>query len=141
MICVAAGFPSWRSVRRLVGGAWRECEHGFVNVFGAALAGGWIMRLWLLFGVLAGSFLSAATVPGDTAMTRFTRYGLEDGLSQTIIYDILQDRQGFLWIATQDGLDRFDGYDFRVFKNLSDDPNSLTANTVTDLQEDGSGHI
>jgi len=48
---------------------------------------------------------------------RFQRYGVDDGLSQTTIRDLYQDRQGFVWLGTQDGLNRFDGYEFRVYRN------------------------
>ena len=55
--------------------------------------------------------------------TRFEHLSLEDGLSQNAVLDLLQDRDGFLWVATQDGLNRYDGYGFTVFKNDPDDPN------------------
>ena len=51
-----------------------------------------------------------AAVPADATARRFRRLGLEDGLSHVAVYSILQDRQGFLWFATQGGLDRYDGY-------------------------------
>ena len=57
---------------------------------------------------------------------RFERLGLEDGLSQNAVLAMLQDRQGFLWFGTQDGLNRYDGYTFVVYKNDPDDANSLS---------------
>ena len=48
---------------------------------------------------------------------KFERISLEQGLSQNTIYGILQDRQGFMWFGTQDGLNKFDGYDFKVYKH------------------------
>jgi len=61
---------------------------------------------------------------------------IEDGLSQGMIFDILQARDGFLWFATKDGLNRYDGYNFTVFSNDPFDPYSLVDNTVTALFED-----
>lgn len=53
-----------------------------------------------------------------TKSIRFDHISLEQGLSQSVVLDILQDRQGFMWFATQDGLNRYDGYNFKVFKYI-----------------------
>lgn len=75
------------------------------------------------------------------AATRFEHLALEDGLSQNAVLDLLQDRQGFLWVATQDGLNRYDGYGFAVFKNDPENPSTLSFNSVLTLLEDRTGHI
>ncbi len=72
---------------------------------------------------------------------RFERLGLDDGLSQNAVLALLQDRHGFLWFGTQDGLNRYDGYDFVVYKNDPDDPNSLSLNSVLALHEDDDGTL
>jgi ligand-binding sensor domain-containing protein/signal transduction histidine kinase len=72
---------------------------------------------------------------------RFENLSIELGLSQSSIMDIIQDKRGFLWIATQDGLNRFDGYNFLVFKNEIDDSNSLSHNYIYSLAEDKEGNI
>src|SRR6187549_2550476 len=64
---------------------------------------------------------------------RFWHYGVEDGLSQSTARVLAQDRQGFLWIGTQDGLNRFDGQDFRVYRSDPSDPHALPDNYVTAL--------
>ncbi|HXK43323.1 MAG TPA: two-component regulator propeller domain-containing protein, partial [Anaerolineae bacterium] len=64
-----------------------------------------------------------------------------DGLSHNIVYTILQDRQGFLWFGTQDGLNRYDGYTFTVFRHRRSDPASLVNNTVNVLYEDRAGTL
>jgi ligand-binding sensor domain-containing protein/serine phosphatase RsbU (regulator of sigma subunit) len=72
---------------------------------------------------------------------RFERISVEQGLSQSGIHCILQDSKGFLWFGTWDGLNRYDGYDFRVFKNDPENPDSLSHNTVRTLCEDRRGRL
>lgn len=72
---------------------------------------------------------------------RFKRYSLEQGLSQGSVYAIEQDRRGFLWVGTQDGLNRFDGYRFRVFNHSPFDTTSLSHNRVTSLCADRRGNL
>lgn len=81
-----------------------------------------------------------ATIPLDRPL-RFERFSLEDGLSQNSVLALLQDRQGYLWIGTQDGLNRYDGYEFVHFKNDPEDPDSLSHNGVISLLEDTDGTI
>ena len=72
---------------------------------------------------------------------RFERLTLEDGLSQNTVFAVLQDHQGFLWVATQDGLDRYDGYNFTVFKNDPQNDNSLSLSSIISLFEDRKGML
>ncbi len=64
---------------------------------------------------------------------RFQHYGVDDGLSISTVLSAVQDADGFLWLGTYDGLNRFDGHDFVVFRNVLDDPGSLTDNNVQAL--------
>ncbi len=82
--------------------------------------------LCLMFG--AGMNLGAQEKP-----VRFEHLSTRDGLSQNMAMDILQDKQGFIWIATEDGLNRYDGYRFKVFKNIPGNPNSLKDNILFHL--------
>jgi len=72
---------------------------------------------------------------------RFEHITSEQGLSQDIVSCILQDKQGFMWFGTQDGLNRFDGYGFRTYKYNPDDPTSLPGNKVISIYEDYSGTL
>lgn len=72
---------------------------------------------------------------------RFEHLTGREGLSQGNVYDIMQDRRGFVWVATQNGLNRFDGYVFKVYKHDSKNPNSLLANQVRTVFEDRQGRI
>ena len=71
----------------------------------------------------------------------FQHLTIDDGLSQSVVSAIAQDPTGFLWFATQDGLNRFDGYEFRVFRRDPNDPTSLSNNFVTSLAVDGRGQL
>lgn len=66
----------------------------------------------------------------------FERYTVEQGLSQNLVMSITEDRHGFLWFGTKDGLNRFDGYSFRVFRNTINKANTLSANYITSLHVD-----
>jgi ligand-binding sensor domain-containing protein/signal transduction histidine kinase len=64
---------------------------------------------------------------------RFQRYTIHDGLSQSSVKSILQDETGFIWFATQDGLNRFDGKNFKIWKRKSDAHSSLSGNNISQL--------
>lgn len=65
----------------------------------------------------------------------------EDGLSQGMVFQILQSRDGFIWVATKDGLNRFDGYRFKVFSPDPFDPFAIAANEIRHILEDSRGRI
>ena len=71
----------------------------------------------------------------------FEHISLAQGLSQSSVYAITQDKYGFLWFATQDGLDRYDGYVFRVFRNDPADSTSISGNYILRLMVDTSGNV
>jgi len=72
---------------------------------------------------------------------RFNHLTIEDGLSQSAVTCIFQDKNGFMWFGTQDGLNRYDGYNFKVFKNDPEDPSTLSDNFIFSIYEDDSGTI
>jgi ligand-binding sensor domain-containing protein/signal transduction histidine kinase len=95
-----------------------------------------IGRHWLwLVGVLLGwhAVLPAAPAVATVDSVRFRNFGISSGLSQVTARALLQDDQGFMWIGTQDGLNRFDGYNFRVYQRDRRNPSSLSDNHVTAL--------
>jgi signal transduction histidine kinase/ligand-binding sensor domain-containing protein/CheY-like chemotaxis protein len=79
-------------------------------------------------------------IPIDRTV-RFQRLSLEQGLSQSVVTGIIQDRYGFLWVATQDGLNRYDGNKFLVFRHDIDDENSLSESYIQSLLEDQNGDL
>ena len=81
---------------------------------------------------------------GGDALVRdlkFTHLTTNDGLSQSYVTAILQDRRGFMWFATRDGLNRYDGNTFVVYKHNPNDPATLTSNFIQDLIEDDDGNL
>ncbi len=85
--------------------------------------------------------LAEPLLPPTPKNIRFERLGLEDGLSQSAILASLQDQQGYLWFGTQDGLNRYDGYSFTIFRHDAEDPHSLSASSVLSLAEDADGYL
>ena len=74
------------------------------------------------------------TVQAQTAdMLYFKHLTADDGLSHNSVYAIHQDRRGFLWFGTQDGLNRYDGYNFKVYKNEIGDSTSIDNNWITKI--------
>jgi signal transduction histidine kinase/ligand-binding sensor domain-containing protein/DNA-binding response OmpR family regulator len=72
----------------------------------------------------------------------FVSISVKQGLSQSTVFNILKDSRGFMWFGTRTGgLNKYNGYEFQVFKNEYDDPNSLANNEVISLFEDSDGRI
>jgi len=71
----------------------------------------------------------------------FKHYSVEDGLSQNTVMAILQDRKGFMWFGTWDGLNKFDGYQFTIFKSLPGDNSNISTNRIDLIHEDKFGFI
>ncbi len=71
----------------------------------------------------------------------FARISVQDGLSQSAVQAIAQDRFGYMWFGTQEGLNRFDGYGFSRFLHRPNDPNSLSHNWVYALLSDRDGYL
>ncbi|MEP6646177.1 MAG: two-component regulator propeller domain-containing protein [Saprospiraceae bacterium] len=62
-------------------------------------------------------------------------YGFRDGLDNILVYSMRQDSRGFLWLGTKEGLNRFDGFQFKKYFSEKDNPNSLSHNKVFDILE------
>lgn len=93
-----------------------------------------ILISWLFFSILsAQSLLSPGLV--------FHHLTKKNGLSSNKIVEVLQDYEGFFWIGTQDGLNRFDGTNIQTFRKDSKDSNSLSNNHCTDILLSRDGNI
>lgn len=93
-------------------------------------------RLFVAALLTAGAADSATAAQGF-----FARLAGEHGLSQETVNVLVQDARGFLWVGTQNGLNRYDGYEFRVFEPVPDDPSSLSDGFVTALLANPDGSL
>ena len=97
----------------------------------------------LLCGILVSlSALLPLPAAGQSAAPstlRFGHLGVEQGISHTTVWDVLQDRAGFLWIGTESSLQRYDGYELVDFRHDPKDPHSLSDSEVMVIYEDPAG--
>src|SRR5215467_15590576 len=102
-----------------------------------------VLSLGVLLAGCGGLFASdsAQGVQLPLKHLKFTHLTTNDGLSQGYVTAILQDRRGFMWFATRDGLNRYDGNTFVVYKNNPNDPGSLSSNFLQDVIEDDHGYL
>jgi len=99
-----------------------------------------IKNLWILLVLLLAISFQGAAEPSYI----FHHLTTDNGLSNSNVQAILRDSLGFLWIGTESGLDRYDGYGFKVYGRRPDLPNSpisLSNDNVNGLWEDGLGNI
>lgn len=90
---------------------------------------------------LIGLFLSAFVWMQAQDQPTLEYLTTKDGLSQGMIYDILKDRDGFMWFATKNGLNRYDGYEFLVFTHNPFDSLSISGDEIFRLFEDAEGRL
>jgi signal transduction histidine kinase/ligand-binding sensor domain-containing protein/CheY-like chemotaxis protein/AraC-like DNA-binding protein len=93
-----------------------------------------------LLGVVVW-FLFAGNLTAQNERISFRHYTSDQGLSQNRVDGILRDKRGFMWFATYNGLNRFDGYNFLVYKSNPSDTNSLSNNYIYSICEDKYGDL
>lgn len=86
-------------------------------------------------------FLLSFTFTFTQNEIQFDRIDSNDGMSNNSISNIYEDHSGFIWISTLDGVNRFDGYEFEIFRNSPIDVNSLSANWVLNTTQDSKGNF
>lgn len=91
--------------------------------------------------VLSLLFLLPALSSVRSQSLYFDRIDIKDGLSQNTVNEIIQDSRGFIWFATKDGLNRYDGSHFKVFRHLPYGRSGLGNNTIRCLVEDADNNI
>ena len=69
----------------------------------------------------------------------FERFTIDDGLSQNTVYKVFQDSRGYIWLGTQGGLDRFNGYEFKHYEHESSDSTSIVNGWIRAINEDADG--
>jgi len=85
--------------------------------------------LFFVFFLIAGNTFADTYPP-------ISHLGIENGLSNNIVRCVCQDHNGFMWFGTYDGLNRYDGYNFKIFRNKQKDSNSLVHNFIYAITED-----
>ncbi len=101
-----------------------------------------ILTASLLFFLLqTGHLLSQVATPASPADYIFKKLTVEDGLSNNIVSAVLEDHYGYIWIGTNRGLNRYDGYQIRSFIHDPNDSLSIADGSVTSLAADHSGNL
>src|SRR5688572_27149139 len=89
----------------------------------------------ILTGFLFGLSLHCSAGQNDSQLS-FTAITSMDGLSSNTVHAILKDRYGLLWFGTDDGLNKYDGTDFTIYRHDRSNPSSLASNDISSLHED-----
>ena len=91
--------------------------------------------------VILFTFLAFCCTKAESKNYYFRYYNNQHGLSHNTVYCSLQDRYGFMWFGTKDGLNRFDGHTFKSYRHDEEDKKSIRSNYITSLHEDPDGLI
>lgn len=108
----------------------------FVNQFKINIRS--VIEIIFLFIIIS---ILSSDLQAQESNLKFERISLEDGLSQATTLCTLQDNKGYIWIGTQDGLNRFDGYTFTIFRHNPEDSTSLSNNYIRSIFQDRKGII
>ncbi len=97
------------------------------------MCGGFILLIWLF------ATFFPLVLPAQVHNMVFDHLSLDEGLSQSSVLSISQDGRGFIWLATQEGLNRYDGYNFTIYKHISTTAGTLTDNWINVVFTDRQG--
>ena len=95
----------------------------------------------IIYVVILLGLMACVRVFAQQINIKFEHLSIEEGLSQSGVNCILQDSRGFLWFGTGDGLNKYDGYSFEIYKHDPDNAGNLSNNDVLALFEDRSGTL
>ncbi|WP_276373648.1 two-component regulator propeller domain-containing protein [Chryseolinea sp. H1M3-3] len=95
--------------------------------------------IYLVQGLLVLFVLSSPAFSQNNI--KFDNIGIREGLSHSHVKGILQDKDGIMWFSTHDGLNKYDGYKFTIYKNIPNDSTSLSHNNLWRIIEDRHGNI
>jgi signal transduction histidine kinase/ligand-binding sensor domain-containing protein/CheY-like chemotaxis protein len=95
----------------------------------------------ITFTLLLFAVFSIVTAAAQTARVQFRHLTTGQGLSQNNVNCILKDKQGFMWFGTVDGLNKYDGYKFTVYRNDPEHPESISNNYIHTMVEDRKGRL
>lgn len=100
------------------------------------------ISIWVFLIVFI--FFTPIIVKAEEEDINFKRINIEDGLSQASVESIFQDNYGYMWFGTEDGLNRYDGHNFDVFKyegSKKNNINGIISNIVSDVLQDKDGDL
>lgn len=98
-------------------------------------------RSYLSLLLLCIILIPASVIEARGEMIKFEHISIKEGLSQSSVFCIMQDRAGLLWFGTENGLNRYDGYTFDTYFHDPTDPSSISDNTIYSILEDHDGII
>lgn len=96
-----------------------------------------MLPIRLIFYTLICISVAVSGQSQNTSALKFQNLGTNEGLSRALVRQIVRDQYGWIWVATENGLNRFDGYRFEVFRYQKDNPGSLPDNNVYCLADGG----
>jgi signal transduction histidine kinase/ligand-binding sensor domain-containing protein/CheY-like chemotaxis protein/methylphosphotriester-DNA--protein-cysteine methyltransferase len=99
-----------------------------------------LLRMCLLTGIILSGIFSLSCSAQD-AGTRYQLFTVNEGLPQNYLLGLAQDSAGFIWIGTKDGLARYDGYRFKIYRHSKDALHTPAANNITNLYTDHRGYL
>ncbi|WP_373722081.1 ligand-binding sensor domain-containing protein, partial [Bacteroides heparinolyticus] len=99
------------------------------------------MKIFQFLSVLLGGLFPCMMYAAIMEDIRFSHIGLEDGLSHSTVFAINQDKEGNLWFATYDGVNKYDGYSFTVYRHQYTDSNSIASDISRCITVDDSDRI
>lgn len=98
-------------------------------------------KFLIAFLIFSMIFLNISSLPSAKSSLVFKNITIEDGLSQATVEAIMQDSKGYMWFGTNDGLNRYNGNDYKVYRKEKDSKSSISNNYIFDLKEDKYGNI
>ena len=90
---------------------------------------------------ILGIYILNIPIPVFAGIYMFSNLTVSDGLTQGTINVVYQDSEGYIWIGTQDGLNRYNGYDFKEFNKSVNKKNSLVSGYIMSITEDKKGNL
>ncbi|WP_460982077.1 hybrid sensor histidine kinase/response regulator transcription factor [Spirosoma fluminis] len=99
------------------------------------------IKRWFCWMLVLSVALPLSALPTDTSKPTPEYITVRDGLPQGFIKSLVQDRRGFIWLATRDGLCRYDGVRFRIYNHDAQQPKSLSFSSILEIREDNRGRL
>lgn len=99
------------------------------------------LSLVVVYSIVLFQVLFINTTRTDALDINFKNIKVEDGLSQSTVEAMYQDSEGYIWMGTNDGLNKYNGYEFEVYRYNSKSENSIANNYIVDINEDKKGNI